>query len=95
MFMTRGAAFLLLVVHLLLCVHSIDQGTVIKADPDVPSPIVAIWIGGRTGTDFILILTYLYWPARTSSDPISDYSAQALPHTHRAGAWWAHKDDFP
>ena len=47
MFMTRGAAFLLLVIHLLLCVHSIDQGTVIKADPHAPSAIVAIWSDGK------------------------------------------------
>jgi hypothetical protein len=49
MLMIRGAASLLLVIHLLLCVHSIDQGTVIKAHPDAPSAIVAIWSDGSSG----------------------------------------------
>ena len=49
MLMIRGAASLLLVIHLLLCVHSIDQGTVIKAHPDAPSAVVAIWSDGSSG----------------------------------------------
>ena len=49
MLMIRGAASLLLAIHLLLCVHSIDQGTVIKAHPDAPSAVVAIWSDGSSG----------------------------------------------
>ena len=49
MLMIRGAASLLLLIHLLLVVHSIDQGTVIKTHPDAPSAVVAIWSDGSSG----------------------------------------------
>ena len=49
MLMIRGATSLLLLIHLLLVVHSIDQGTVIKAHPDAPSAVVAIWSDGSSG----------------------------------------------